>query len=875
MDFMTARNCSFEELKAALSFLDAWKDLRFVNLAQPNISRNVLLVRIIEKLPTDDELTLACEDENSIPCKIVFERTLETKKLFHFLTKYIRKKNLLAVYGACKVKSQPTISISLDASLDSAKVLLFSKYDKISKLICKSIKKFSNSYEKEGVSSEVELVSVTRCEKEARLPTNQGDRPSHMRTNREECCPPDFEGRGIGYPKSRSQGDIKTSYIYSKLADIRLADSNHLSSPVNFFAVVIDGEVSNSDMDECQSILKIGDDSDYDQSLPFFLDYKSGNFAELVRITKGDVIRVHRAAVNFAPSGTYLKCWSGRSLMRLYPNHKFESTAKNPTLPTPKDWSRVDALTKWYKTQKHDEFRVPMPLSRRKLFNKDQIVESPPSPIQEIIPVRASPVKLSEIHLLGTYTVKATVQKIDEMRKLIVISDGTICPLIQSDPPRLGSESMDSIRVLCSADVFKNEKLVVGAHVLVTFNATKKHRVTVFHLVGPCEVVEVEVKESPATAVDSCFGQSLNLSGIFEVTRSQELRNSAIAESDKFDHLDQRDMHKNSETCDVITHENSILPNTEEMNVDDNVGDRILCPNSPQKGGGDTHDNVTAPNPQPRRSLRVAVPRLDMTALKRSRKRNPTIAVDRELKDGSKTRHHVIASTSHDVQKKEESLQHDTYPKAGSPQSHVSESIFSSGPSENLANFDSHPVPAFDYQSHDNVNLDYESHDITRKLRGKKRSSPIPRSLHRKKTSTPTRRKQINNGASTLKATRLDVGLPDLEEEDEAQDVSAPLPKPLVEINKCNRLWESSSTSDSDDEEMELIQVELMEIASRLKKKDKKKKKIDCFKEAMALLKRNDKTPKPKLKRALRLLIEGKTAKGGSDASFKTALTSP
>ena len=69
----------------------------------------------------------------------------------------------------------------------------------------------------------------------------------------------------------------------------------------------------------------------------------------------------------------------------------------------------MDALTKWYKTQKHGEFRVPMPLSRRKLFNKDQIVESPPSPIQEIIPVRASPVKLSEIHLIGTYTVKATV----------------------------------------------------------------------------------------------------------------------------------------------------------------------------------------------------------------------------------------------------------------------------------------------------------------------------------------------------------------------------------------------------------------------------------------------------------------------------------
>lgn len=97
-----------------------------------------------------------------------------------------------------------------------------------------------------------------------------------------------------------------------------------------------------------------------------------------------------------------------------------------------------------------------------------------------------------------------------------------------------------------------------------------------------------------------------------------------------------------------------------------------------------------------------------------------------------------------------------------------------------------------------------------------------------------------------------------MEEEDEAQDVSASLPKPLVETNKCNRLWDSSSTPDSDDEEMELIQVKLKEIASRLKKKDKKKKKVDCIKEAMTVLERNDKTPKPKLERALRLLIEGK-----------------
>lgn len=400
-----------------------------------------------------------------------------------------------------------------------------------------------------------------------------------------------------------------------------------------------------------------------------------------------------------------------------------------------------------------------------------------------------------------------------------------------------------------------------------------------FHLVGPCEVIEVEVKESLAAAVDSCVRRSLNLSEICEVTTSQEQMNSEIPESDKFDHIYQREMHKNLVTSDVIIHKNgiSILPNTEEMNVHDNGGDRILCPNSPKKCVGNPQNNVTAPNPQPRRSLRVAVPRLDMAALKRSHKRNRTIAVDRKLKEGFKTRHHVIASTNHHVQKKEELLQRDASPKAVSPHSYVSESIFSSGPSENLANFDSHPVLAFDYQSHDNVNLDYESHDITRKLRGKKRSSPIPRSLHKKKTSTPTRRKQINNAASTLTSTRFGVDLPDLEEEDEAQDVSASLPKPLVETNKCNRLWDSSSTPDSDDEEMELIQVKLKEIASRLKKKDKKKKKVDCIKEAMTVLERNDKTPKPKLERALRLLIEGETGKtqGGFDASFMTALVSP
>lgn len=239
-----------------------------------------------------------------------------------------------------------------------------------------------------------------------------------------------------------------------------------------------------------------------------------------------------------------------------------------------------------------------------------------------------------------------------------------------------------------------------------------------FHLVGPCEVIEVEVKESLAAAVDSCVRRSLNLSEICEVTTSQEQMNSEIPESDKFDHIYQREMHKNLVTSDVIIHKNgiSILPNTEEMNVHDNGGDRILCPNSPKKCVGNPHNNVTAPNPQPRRSLRVAVPRLDMAALKRSHKRNRTIAVDRKLKEGFKTRHHVIASTNHHVQKKEELLQRDASPKAVSPHSYVSESIFSSGPSENLANFDSHPVLAFDYQSHDNVNLDYESHDITRKV---------------------------------------------------------------------------------------------------------------------------------------------------------------